>query len=342
MSNCVSTTTKIIFTISLFFILFLVKDLIGHILMAFVFASAVKPIVDTFEDKKVPRALSGAFILFLILSFFSLIIFLIFPPLISEIQNFISSFPGYWQEFLEWLPQFEENIENSPFKENIRNAIEKSMDEASKGITSFVGFALNTFGQVFNLLFIGIVSFYLVIEKDIAGRFSEFVFGKNNKNNGNQADNKFLKCWKIAEKKAGRWLQGYIILSVIVSVLVYIGLSILGVKYALLLAFLAGILEIIPFLGPVVAGLIGFILTFFQAGFGLAIWVAIIFLIVQQLENYLIVPSIMKNRVDLNPLLTIIILSVAGRIAGVYGMILSVPMTATAISIWKEIKEEQC
>jgi len=333
MSSTVKTTLKVVGVLVAIAVLYFIRDVLGYLLLSFVFASALKPGVNFLEKKNIPRTFSAILIFLLFLIFLGALFYLVLPPLINEVQNFISTFPQYRENFLSWLPQFEDWLEKMPFGQNIANTINQSIEGLSKAVGSVIGVIYGFFGQVFDFFFILIVAFYLLIEKDVGGRLSQLFFSKND-----QTKTKISKYCNLAEKIAGRWLQGYIFLGIIVGILVYIGLLILGAKYALILAVLAGALEIIPFFGPVFAGVAGFILCFFQGGWTMALWAAFIFFIVQQLENYLIVPMIMKNRVDLNPLLTIIVLFIGGRLGGFLGMILAVPITAILLAFLKERK----
>lgn len=335
MSSTVEKTLKIVGVLAAAAVLYSILDVIAFLLLAFVFASALRPGVNFLEKKKIPRFLGGIVVFLIFLSFFFSIFLFALPPLISDVQNFISTLPEYWQNFLDWLPKFEEWKAGAPFEGSIEEAINKSIQGVSQATAGFLGFVYGFFGQTLNFLFVLIVAFYLAIEKKTAEKFSEFFFENNKKLKA-----KISKCWEIAEDKAGSWLQGYVVLSFVVGALVYIGLSFLGVKNSLVLAVLAGLLEIIPFLGPVLAGIIGTLFAFLQGGLSMGLWAVFIFFIVQQLENYLIVPLVMKNKVDLNPLLTIVVLFIGGRIFGVIGMILAVPITAILISWWKEQKKD--
>ena len=113
----------------------------------------------------------------------------------------------------------------------------------------------------------------------------------------------------------------------IIGLIIFIGLSLLQVKYALILALLAGLFEIIPWLGPWMAGTTAVVLSFFQSPF-LALLVVILYIVVQQLENNLIVPQVMKKAVGLNPVVVILALLIGGSIAGVLGAVLAVPTAA--------------
>ncbi len=134
-------------------------------------------------------------------------------------------------------------------------------------------------------------------------------------------------------------MQGQLFLGVIVGVLVYIGLSLLGIRFALLLAIIAGILELVPYIGPVLSAIPAVILAFFQAPI-LALWILILYIVVQQLENYLLVPVIMKKVVGLNPVVVIIALLIGGKLLGILGIILAVPAAAVLAEFFKDIKRK--
>lgn len=119
---------------------------------------------------------------------------------------------------------------------------------------------------------------------------------------------------------------------VIIGVLTFAGLKILGVKYALILALVAGLFEIIPYIGPIMAAIPAVALAFFQSPL-LALLVLALYIIVQQLENYLITPQVMKRVTGLNSLVIVLALIIGGKIAGVLGVVVAVPIAA-AISVF--------
>jgi len=124
----------------------------------------------------------------------------------------------------------------------------------------------------------------------------------------------------------------------IVGLLVYLGLTLLGVKYALTLALIAGILEIVPYVGPIISAIPGIILAFLQAPV-LGLLVLILYIVIQQLENYVIFPQVMKKTVGLNPIVIIIAMLIGAKLAGILGIILSVPITAAITEFVKDFKK---
>jgi predicted PurR-regulated permease PerM len=125
----------------------------------------------------------------------------------------------------------------------------------------------------------------------------------------------------------------------IVGCLTYIGLYFLGIKYALTLALVAALLEIIPYIGPILAAIPAVILGFAQSPF-LALLVILLFVVIQQLENYIIVPQVMKKTVGLNPIVIIIVMLIGAKLAGVIGIILAVPVAAAVAEFLKDIRKE--
>ena len=335
MEKSISLTLKIIGILLGVLVLYFIRNLIGYVLLAFVLSSALRPGVDWLQKKKIPRFLGGIIVFILLFLFFGLILYFTFPPFVNEIQSFVSTLPQYWQNFLLWLPRFEMWLETSPFGGNIREAINQYIQKLSQGVAGLIGFVSGVFGKILNLILIIVLIFYFSVEEKISEKFYPFLIMKE-KTRQEEVKKRISKYWKIAQDQAGRWLQGYILLGFIVGIMVYIGLSILGIRYSLILAVLAGILEIIPWLGPVAAGLMGTLIALLQGGWSISLWTAFVFFIVQQIENYLIIPVVMKSRIDLDPLLTLIILFVGAKLGGTLGMVLAVPMGAILLAFLKE------
>jgi predicted PurR-regulated permease PerM len=133
------------------------------------------------------------------------------------------------------------------------------------------------------------------------------------------------------EKQLGGWLRGQLLLMVVVGVMVYLGLLALGVEYALPLAVIAGLLEVVPTIGPVLSS-IPALLVGFGTSFWLGVWILGLYLIVQQLENSLIVPNVMGRAIGFSPLITLVIIFAGAQLFGIGGAVLSIP-SAILLSI---------
>jgi predicted PurR-regulated permease PerM len=329
-----STILRVIFVILILIFLYLVKDVIVIFLFALIIASAIAPAVNFLEKIKLPRVIGALIIYVLAIGILAFLISLIVPSVARDIKTLSSNLP----EYIESLSVKFESLKNASSKyQDIINQIQGFLagigDLLRKSASNLFSTAMNIFGGLFSFLIALVVSFYLSVQKrGVQHIVSSFV--------PSQHRDYVLSLWQRSQRKLGRWLQGQLFLGVIVGVLVYIGLYLLNVKFALLLAVLAGVLEIFPYIGPVLAAIPAVILGFLQAPI-LGFWVLILYIIVQQLENYLIVPLVIGKIVKLNPVAVILALLVGGQLGGIPGMILAVPLAAVAAEFVRDLVKKR-
>ena len=146
--------------------------------------------------------------------------------------------------------------------------------------------------------------------------------------------------WKRTERKVGLWFQGQLLLALIVGLVVYVGLSLMGIKFALTLGFLALAFEIVPIVGPILAAIPAIILAFLQEP-AMGLWVIVFYVAVQQLENHILVPIVMGKTLGLNPVVVIIALLVGVNLAGIVGMILSVPVATAIVEVIDDMAKKK-
>lgn len=325
-----STILRVIFIILLLIFVYLIRDVIILFIFALIIASAIAPVVNFLEKIKIPRII-GALIFYIFI--IGIIVFassLIVPGLAKNIKELSSNLPDY----IESLSIKFESIRDTSSKYGaILNKIQEYLSgigETLKDIGSnVVSTVVGVFGGVFSALLILVMSFYISVQKKGVQRVLTAIVPIHYRDH-------LLDLWERAQKKLGKWLQGQLFLGIIVGVLVYIGLYFLNIKFAILLAILAGILEIFPYIGPWIAGIPAVILGFLQAPI-LGLWVLLLYLIVQQLENYLIVPLVMSKVVGLNPIMVILALLIGGKLGGILGMILSVPLAAVFAELLRDL-----
>jgi len=150
-----------------------------------------------------------------------------------------------------------------------------------------------------------------------------------------------VNLWRRAQKKIGLWMQGQILLSVIVGVLVYLGLLIIGIPHAFLLAVVTSMAEIIPVFGSLLSGVIAAAVASSAGGVALALIVIGLYIVVNQFESNLIYPLIVKKVVGLPPLLVILALIAGGTLAGFLGVLLSVPIAAVALEFLSDLEKRK-
>jgi len=162
-------------------------------------------------------------------------------------------------------------------------------------------------------------SMYLTIEKNILATLLLSFAGK-------ETAERWIGTVHRIEKRMNAWFWGELTLMTAIGVLTFIGLNLIGVKYALPLAIIAGVLEVVPNIGPILSTVPAFFVALTGSYF-LGFSTIALYFIVQQLENNFIVPYIMRKAVGLHPIITLIALVVGGRIGGVLGVLLAIPLT---------------
>ena len=201
--------------------------------------------------------------------------------------------------------------------------------QVDKKIEKFtVGFFRATasiFGGAFSLVLIVILSFYLSVQEKGIEKFIRLTSPL-------RYEKYVLDVWQRSKKKLGGWVKAQLLLGVLVGVLVFLGLTILGVKYALMLAVLAAIFEVIPIFGPVLAAIPAILIAFLQSPM-LALAALILYVIVQQFENHLIYPTVMKKATGVPPLIIILAILVGGKLGGIFGILLAVPLTVILMEL---------
>ena len=312
------SSKTIIFTVGFILLLgvvWLIKDLIFSLFIAFIIAGALRQPVNFLEEKKIPRPI-GAFVIYFIFVFIIFFLFaLIIPPLLNEVAILFKSLP---QIIIKVSPTLSPNFNFSFLSNNLPGLANETV--------SFIKTAFSNIIFVTSTLFFG---FYFLLEKNLTQILLGNFFDDSELNKINLISER-------AQKRMAGWFWGEIILMIIVVTMTYIGLTIIKMKYALALAVLAGLLEAVPNLGPITSAIFSFLIGFSYSPI-LGTSTIALNLIVQQLENNLIVPIVMKKAVGIHPIITLIALIIGGKLAGIMGVILAIPTTIFIETILFEI-----
>ena len=340
-SISVGTIIKSICIILVFGLLFMLRDLLLVLLMSIVVASAVEPGTQWFIRRGVPRLFSVILIyLFIALSLVGIVFFLLLP-LLSESSDFLRNFPAYLN-----AATFSDTIANNdflssqPFVAGLTDSLnlEQTVLQINTIISSLSSSAFNTvaavFGGILSFILMIIISFYLAVEDDGVGKFLKAISPIKH-------ERYVVALWKRSQRKIGLWMQGQLILAVIIGMLVYLGLLMIGVPNALLLATLAAAFEIIPLFGPILASIPAIMIAFVTGGLPLALLVIGLYIIVHQFENQLIYPLVVKKVVGVSPIISIVALVAGFQLAGFVGLILSVPVAAAIIEFVDDFEKDK-
>lgn len=294
----------ILFSLGLIFVLFRLTDVIILLFTTILITLAVCPLVDWLEKFKISRALSAAVILISILSLFIFSVVSLAQPLLQQTELFLQKLPGIVDSV-------------SPIKFDAATLTPQFQSVPGRVLS----IALGTFSGFLTTFTVMVMSYYMIQEMHKLESYMTFWFGEKGK-----------KYYVIAEKlelQVGYWVRGEMLLMLIVGVLSYIGYLIIGIPFALPLAFIAGMLELIPNIGPTVATIPAVLVgVSISPGHGIA--ALVVSIIVQQLENNLIVPKIMQKVVGLNPIITILAIMIGFNLGGPLLAILALPTVLTA------------
>ncbi len=311
------------------YVLWLLRDLALLVITAIVIASAIEPGIVFFIRRRIPRFIAALLVYVLVFGSIFALLYFFFPPIIADATGFLSLMPQYLDDInaASSLPNLADATALIGGQEGVQSFIQTLLSfqsvftASSSGILHlFVAF----FGGIFSSLLVIVLSFYFALQDTGVDDFLRLVMPL-------EYEEYSVDLWKRTQKKIGLWMQGQILLSVIVGILVYLGLLIIGVPYALLLAVFTAMIEIIPVFGSLLSGVVAVIVGFADGGVAIAAIVAGLYVVVNQFESNLIYPLIVKKIVGVPPLLVIVALIAGYTLAGFLGVLLSVPAAAVLL-----------
>jgi len=339
----VSISTGTIWRLFIFglviFALWQLRELVLIILTSIVIASVIDVLLKRFSSLGRFRTLSVVLI-YLIAAFILFLIFYFLAPIfISELSDFLN-YAG------KYLPktEFFQKIQSGQIKE-LKNIIEATQSFSLGELLKNSGILLShvsgsffqtiavIFGGVLNLIFIVIISFYLAIQEHGIENFLRIIVPGH-------YENYAVSLWQRTERKIALWVRGQLLLGILVGVLIYLGLSIFGVKYAFLLALVTAIFELIPF-GLNLAAIPILISAYASGGFSLALIILGFLIIIGQFETYLFIPFIIKKSVGISPFSILVALLAGGMLAGLWGVVLAIPVAVAILEFLDDLEKKK-
>lgn len=342
------TIIKTILLIGLFVALYYLIDLVLVLLTAVVIASAIEPAIRWFASKRVPRVPATILMYLVVGMLFVAVFYFIVPTIIDDVLRISKTVPQYLDSISLWNPLSETTTITDGVEAGTQVVREGSSGTLYSNLlayttndgSGFLHLLSTVFGGFLSFILIVVVSFYLAVQKEGIDNFLRLVTPIKQ-----QAY--VIDLWKRSQLKIGLWMQGQLLLGLLVGVLVYLGLAVLGVKNAMLLGFVAGMFELIPLFGPVLAAVPAILLGFTDGlhlvdpGVTAALIVAGFYLLIQQFENHIIYPLVVRKVVGVPPLIVILALIIGAKFAGFLGIILSVPIAAVFMEFMNDIAKEK-
>jgi len=310
----------IIFTLMLIagiWLLLQIRDILFLLFISFILMSALRPIVDGMEKLRIPRVLS----IFLMYG-------LVFGGLGAGLASMIPTLSVQSAKLFTQLPDFFSRV--FPY---ISSDVQSLIQQIAPVGENLVRVTVGLFSNMVAVLTVMTFTFYFLLERRHLRDFLAALLGQDT------GERVFVVLLRI-EKRLGAWVLGQLCLMIFVGLLVYGGLFFLRVEYALPLAIFAGLLEIVPTIGPIISA-VPAVLVAFGSSPVLAVSVIALYIIVQQIENNLLVPLVMKQSVGLPPVLTILALMIGARFGGVTGAVLAVPALLALQEIFNSVPMAQ-
>ncbi|MBI5044385.1 MAG: AI-2E family transporter [Candidatus Levybacteria bacterium] len=311
-----------LFLIAAGWLLLQTRGIITSIFIAYIINAALLPVVKYLRNKKVPHffAVLIPYIGIAIVVF--LIIFPLVPFLIDQVKALLGGLPSYIKQAADVSGL---TVDATQIQSYVTREV-NSIGSNAFSVTSKV------FGGLFSTLTVLVVSFYLILYHE---RFKENIAHLFHKNDRERV----LSTLSLIDEKLGAWLTGQVLLSLFIGVITWAALSIIGFPYALPLGILAGILEIVPTIGPILSAIPAIVVALTVSP-PLAIIIALIYFGIQMIENNVLVPKIMQRAVGLNPVLVIVAVMIGANLLGVLGALLAVPFVSFLIVLFNGLSEE--
>lgn len=294
----------VLFLMSLWLV-YLIRDIILQLFIALLVMAILNPLVTKLSKWKIPRGISVFLTYILFFGIIGAVIAGIVPPLVSQTSSFANN-----------LPKYLDNLGvNKVLSEQIIGQLISQLGNLPGQV---VRVGVSIFSNILDVLAVLFFTFYLLLVREKLDDSLGFFFGEEKKH-------QIGKTIDILETRLGGWARGELMLMTLIGTSTYIGLALLGIPFALPLALLAGLLEIVPYLGPIIAA-IPAVLIGLSISPLMALATAALAFLIQQLENYLFVPKVMEKSVGVSPIITLIALAVGLRLAGIIGVVISVPV----------------
>ncbi|MEX1014463.1 MAG: AI-2E family transporter [Candidatus Paceibacterota bacterium] len=317
---------QIMIFLGIIILFYVSRQAIGVLFASIILSLGLDPIVSFFERRGINRLIGTIIVFLLAMLIFAIAMYFIVPIFIVEASSFVTQFNDVISAMLGFgIP------------ESVIEAFSANLNKILSFITSTNGTLGNAIGSVITNIVLAIttiiITFYLSVEKNGTERLLEIILPRI-------YEKPVLKVFSKFKEKIRVWLVAQLGLSLIVGTVVSVGLWLLGVEYALVLGIIAAVLELVPVVGPILSGFIAFLIAIANS-FALGIYVLIFFFVVQQLENNVLIPMIMRKAMRIHPVMVLVALLAGGQAAGLVGILLAVPVALMAQEIFNYLAHQK-
>ena len=322
------TFLKIAIVFLVFYILYSIKDILLWILFGLIISILFNPAISFLERRRIPRVVATIFVYVAVFVILSLIFYWIIPIFVLEVQKFTQLFPQYFEKL---APPFRGlKIEEFESFETFTQALQDWLVRAS---ASIFGAIVSIFGGIFSTATIFAIAIFFSIEEKEVEKTMQLLAPKEN-------ETYFLRLWERCQIKTAAWFGARFLSSLFVGLITYVTLRIFDIEYAAVLALFAGVMDIIPVLGPIFSGLIIIVLTALVSP-AKAFLILIALVLIQQIEGNVITLVLTKKMVGLPAVLVLVSLLIGGKLWGILGAILTIPLAGVIYEFFKDYLQKR-
>lgn len=323
----------VIFILACFWALYEVRAILVPFLLGFILAYILVPLVDALEKFSFSRGLAIVLIYALFLGVTVIIVFFVLPILFVDFNEIIKIIPEYTRTLQSMFAYIQEEYSQFPIPISIRKVTDGTFirfEEATISYIKAIGDVLiSLFSQSFNLILTPILGFYFLKEYNMfGGKALVFLPARYRA--------ELISVGGEINKVIRKFIRGNLLVATIVGIMTTLGMSLIGMKFPFLLGIIVGITNIIPYFGAIISAILAFLLALLQSKW-LAVYVLALMIFIQQIESSIISPKILGDSVGLHPIIIIFVLMVGGKIWGIIGLLIAVPVAAILKILVKHI-----
>ncbi|MCQ4921486.1 AI-2E family transporter [Tissierella carlieri] len=311
------------------------------IIFSAILAYLFNPIINFLEKKNINR-LRGVFLLYLgIAGMFLILAFLVIPKSTTEIKRLVVDMPIYLEKASALIDELYNKYYSTlgdlpPMFQGVQQVVMENIvgieHMVMNALKNFIGGILNTFSKFVSLILTPILTFYFLVDKNyFKDRMMGFIPKKYRKDS--------ISLFREIDDSLSKFVRGKIIMAAYVGIATSIVLLIMGIDFAIVIGFITGIADIIPYIGPFLGFLPAVFFAYLISPLK-AIWVAVFFVFIQWAENNILAPKVIGETTGIHPLIILISIIIGGGIFGVLGMILAVPVVAIFIILFRFISKK--
>jgi predicted PurR-regulated permease PerM len=317
------------------YLIYQVRSVIGLLLIAAFLALAVAPAVNWLHDRRVPRALAILLVYFSMGAAIFGIGLLLVPPVVSGVNKLSSDLPSNIDDLRknDTFRKYDDRFHITPKLQDQIDQLPSKLDDAASTLQDVTVGVFTSFVQLFAIL---VIAFFFLME---GGKMLEFLYA--------QIPDERERRLRVIAKDVSEAISGYVfgnfVISVLAGLMTYATLSLLDIPFAVPLAFLYAFLDLVPLVGATIGGiLVGIVVAFFDFPGDVIIW-AIVTVVYQQAENYLVQPYVYGKAVRVHPLIVIVAILIGASLLGILGALVAIPIAASLQSVvrdWWQFRQE--